>query len=508
MNAGDALAFSWHSASPYMLAWAALCTLVIWRRGGESRSAVVNTLVIYAGAVAAQLGAGALHAAHVEAGAEALYNIAVLIAGVALIRLTGMLFFRALVPAAGLRAPRIAEDILTILAYFVWIIARLRATGMDPSSILASTAVITAVLAFAMQDTLGNVLGGIAIQLDNSINIGDWIKVDDLVGRVVDVRWRSTSIETRNWETVIVPNSVLMKNKVSALGRRQNAPVQWRRWVWFNVDLAAPPTRVIPTIEQAIRDSEIAHVAREPAPNCVLMDFVHGYGRYALRYWLTDLALDDPTDSQVRTHIYTALQRAGLRLAVEERDVRLTEQTEERRREVHEREIARRLAALKSVDLLVGLTPPEIRTVAERLTYSPFARGEIITRQGNVAHWLYILTAGDADIVIDSDAGERRFINTLGAGSFFGEAGLLTGSPRSATVVARTNVECYRLDKASFEDVLKGRPELAEQMSHVMANRQGALATAIAGHETAAKDHATLAQELLSRIRGFFGLSE
>ncbi|MBL8383844.1 MAG: mechanosensitive ion channel [Burkholderiales bacterium] len=505
---GEVLGAGWRPESPYLLGWAALCGLLLWRGGAESRAAVVNTLGVYLAASAVQLAAGALQAGVVGAFAPALLNLGILVAGVALIRLSGMLAFRVLLPGLGLSAPRIVEDLLTILAYFAWIVVRLRATGMDPSSILASTAVVTAVLAFAMQDTLGNILGGIAIQLDNSIQLGDWIRVDDVVGRVVDIRWRSTSIETRDWETVVVPNSLLMKGKFAVLGRRQGAPVQWRRHVRFAVDLAAPPTRVIPAVEQAAREAEIARVAREPQPNCVLTGFEHGYAQYALRYWLTDMNHVTSTDSKMRVQIYTALQRAGWRLAIEERGVRLTEQTEEHRREVHEREVARRLAALATVELFAGLTAAESRTVAERLTYSPFAQGEIITRQGNVAHWLYILTAGEADIVIEADGSARRFVNTLGAGSFFGEAGLLTGAPRSATVVARSNVECYRLDKAAFEDVLRSRPEIAEQMSHVMASRQGALAAAIAGHEAAARDHANRSAELLGRIRQFFGLGD
>ena len=43
-------------------------------------------------------------------------------------------------------------------------------------------------------------------------------------------------------------------------------------------------------------------------------------------------------------------------------------------------------------------------------------------------------------------------------------------------------------------------------MSHLMANRQGALAAAIAGHDAATRDHASRSDELLSRIRSFFGL--
>jgi small-conductance mechanosensitive channel len=508
MNIMAGFAQVWHVESPWVVAWAFLSTLALVWRGGEARAGVVNTAVIFFVATAAQLAAAALFTVDMLSGAIALFNVALLIAGVAAIRLTGMLAFRVALPLAGLNAPRIVEDLVTILGYLVWIIARLRATGMDPSSILASTAVVTAVLAFALQDTLGNILGGIAVQLDNSIEVGDWIRVDDVTGRVADIRWRSTSIETRDWETVIMPNSALMKGKFTVLGRRQGEPAQWRRHVRFAVDLSAPPTRLIPAVEQCVRESEIAHASRTPAPNCVLLGFEHGYGLYDLRYWLTDLRFDDPTDSQVRIHIYTALQRNGWRLAIAEHGVRLTEQTEEHRREVHEREIARRLAALRTVDLFTGLTEIELATIAERLTYSPFAQGEIITRQGNVAHWLYMLTAGDADIVIDGEAGERRFVNTLTAGSFFGEAGLLTGAPRSATVVARTNVECYRLDKTSFEGILRSRPEIAEQMSHVMAMRQGALAAAIAGHDAAAHDHAGRSAEWLQRIRNFFGLAD
>ncbi|MFN0164309.1 MAG: cyclic nucleotide-binding domain-containing protein [Burkholderiales bacterium] len=501
-----ALAFGWQRETPWIVAAALVSTALLWRTGGDSRASSANTLAIFVAATLAQLLAGVLHAISMGNAAVALFNIALLIAGVAAIRLGGMLLFRVLLPAGGVAPPRIAEDLCTFVVYAVWLVARLRATGMDPGSILASTAVVTAVIAFALQDTLGNILGGLAIQFDNSIQLGDWVRIDDVVGRVVDIRWRSTSIETRDWETVVVPNSALMKGRFAVLGKRAGQTTQWRRHVRFSVDLSAAPTRVIPTIEQAIRESEIAHVARSPEPSCVLLGFEHGYANYDLRYWLTDLRNDDPTDSQVRVHVFTALKRHGWRLAVAEHGVRLTEQTEAHRREVEEREIARRMAALATIDLFASLTAPERRTVAARLTYSPFAGGEIITRQGNVAHWLYILTAGEADIVVDTEGHERRFVSTLGAGSFFGEAGLLTGAPRAATVIARSNADCYRLDKAGFEDVLRSRPAIADEMSRVMASRQIALAAAVHADGPPHAAHASAAAEWLARIRAFFAI--
>jgi len=501
----SALVYGWRADSPYLLALAVLFALLAARASAESARSVLRTLTLLVAGTVGQFGAGLLAALGMISGARVLYEISLLAAGIALIRLGGMVLFRVLLPRLRLTVPRIVEDVLIFLVYVAWILVRLRSAGLDPSSLLASTAVVTAVIAFAMQDTLGNILGGLAIQLDNSIKVGDWIRSGDTIGQVVDIRWRSTTIETNAWESVVVPNSLLMKNQFSVLGRRRGQTLRWRRSVGFNVDLAAPPTRVIPAIEAAIREAEIAHIAPAPPPNCVLTNFEHGYGCYELRYWLTDLTADLPTDSQVRVHIYTALQRAGLRLAVEERDIRLTEQTEEHRIQVLEREIERRLAALKVVDLFAGLNADELRTVAERLTYSPFAQGELITRQGNVAHWLYILTGGEADIVHDAN-GQRQRINTLGPGSFFGEAGMMTGAPRSATVVARTNVECYRLDKSSFESILLARPELAEEISRVMASRQGALAAAVSGHSVNTQNATRRHAEVLEKIRAFFAM--
>ena len=111
-----------------------------------------------------------------------------------------------------------------MLAYVGYGLAQLRGAGVDLGSLVTTSAILTAVIAFSMQDTLGNVLGGLAIQLDNSVQVGDWIQLDAMSGRVIDIRWRSTLIETRNWETVVVPNSQLMKASVAIVGRREGQP--------------------------------------------------------------------------------------------------------------------------------------------------------------------------------------------------------------------------------------------------------------------------------------------
>ncbi|MBK6567475.1 mechanosensitive ion channel family protein [Candidatus Aalborgicola defluviihabitans] len=165
---------------------------------------------------------------------------------------------------------------------------------MDTSQLFATSAVITAVLAFSMQDTLGNVLGGVTLQLDNSLRVGDWVRVDDTSGLVTDVHWRYTIIETRNRELVFVPNGWLMKNRFTVLRAVLDAPFAWRRGVQFNIDPSADPDAVIRALERAVLDSEIPHVLTDPPPNAILFDVASGYNRYILRYWLGHPRHDDP----------------------------------------------------------------------------------------------------------------------------------------------------------------------------------------------------------------------
>ena len=509
--------YVWQPESGLVITMAALLGAILLRMLPASRPQITGTLTLYAITVAGQFIAGVFEVMNFGMAARFFHEAFILAGGLALIRLWGMLAFRILLPALRVAQPRILEDIVVMVAYIAWGLVRLRVAGADLSGIVATSAVITAVIGFSMQDTLGNIVGGLAVQLDNSVRIGDWIKIDDLSGRVAEMRWRSISIETRNGETVVVPNSVLMKGKFLILGRSAGEALAWRRQVLFNVDLGTPPARVIPVIEAAIKEAEIANAGKTPPPSCVLLDFEHGYGRYGLRYWLTDLMVDEPTDSTVRTHIYTALQRNGMRIAVGEHNVRLTRVDEQHQAAVQARELARRVNALRRVDLFRLFRDDEIRQVAESLIYTPFAYGDVITRQGNVAHWLYILASGEADVSVESvsgsgssgqteNAASRRIVSQLHSGSYFGEMGLMTGAARTATVTARSDVECYRLDKMAFHDIIAARPEIADEVARVMMARRSELDMAASG---TANSHDTehLRSHLLERMRRFFGLS-
>lgn len=488
-----------------------LVAALVARYARDARTVAASSLGIYAlGLLTLVLGNFGLAMGWLDSAATP-RHIGVLLLGIAGIRLAGVCLFRTILPLLRFTPPSILEDLLVFAGYLIWALVRLSLIGVDLTSIVTTSAVLTAILAFSLQDTLGNILGGTVLQLDNSLHVGDWVQVGDTVGRVVDIRWRSTLIETRNWETVVMPNATLMKNPFSILGRRTEEPVQLRRWIWFKVAYDIKPQRVISVVEQAMNRARITHVAGHPPPNCVLMGVDDSIATYALRYWLNDLAVDDPTDSAVRLRIYAAFQRAGIAFAFPEQTLHLVKESESVREKRRKKDLGKRENVLAQSELFACLNPEECRNLARHLVYAPFVAGETITAQGDTAHWLYLLISGEADIVLRSEHGHSRNVGRIGAGrssSFFGEMGLLTGAARSASVIAHTDVECYRLDKPGFEQLLRERPGIAEEISGIMAQRKADLAVAHEGISQEDRERAIKANQtaLLRGIRHFFRL--
>ena len=437
-----------------------------------------------------------------------------------IINTAAMVVVLVLLPRVGLALPVIAGELLAGVGYVVATLGVFARHDIDLSGALATGAVVSAVLAISLQTTLGNILGGVALQLDGSIHEGDWIQLENgKQGKVRAIRWRHTLVETRDWATIVVPNAQLLANNITLLGMRDGKKTPARMWVYFNVDFRYPPSRVTEVVMDAVLGSPIENVAADPAPNCVCMDFAKdtrdSFAYYALRYWLIDLASDDGTNSRVRARIYAALHRAEIPLAVPAQ-LQILEMHDEAHHARHaKREAEAHLAAIKTVGLLRSLDDGELRTLADGLIHAPFVAGEIITRQGATAHYLYIMTSGRAEIrtKVDPDGDGpaptlTRTVATISAPDFFGEMGLVTGEPRSADVVAASDVECYRLGKATFERVLLARPEIAVELSHKLATRRVELIAAREGLDAVARKAREESEraKILGGIKTFFGL--
>jgi small-conductance mechanosensitive channel/CRP-like cAMP-binding protein len=430
-----------------------------------------------------------------------------LCAVISVINVAGVFTFSLILPKVRARISKFVEDLILAGAYVVGGFAVISASGANLSGILATSAVVTGVVAFSLQDTLGNIIGGMVLHLEDAFMPGDWIGVDKYEGIVREIRWRQTTIETLDGDLVVIPNIILMKSPVTVLGGAAGN-IRFRA-VSFNVYYDWAPGEVMAAVDQALKEDPPMNVAASPAPYCGIKEFQTGCVAYELRYYLSDLSSPGATDSRMRAKIYYALSRAGIKLSIPVRSVVVTEGADEAAQKSVKSENARRLAALKGVDVFQALNDAERQLLAGQLKPTPFSAGEMMTRQGAVADWLYIIYSGKAEVRLYSGGTDAyKTVKTLGPGDFLGEMGLLTGEPRTATAVAAGEVGCYRLDREGFRGILASRAEIAESIAALLAKRRVELAAAkehLAG-ESAARALGSEQRDLLSKIKNFFKL--
>jgi CRP-like cAMP-binding protein len=156
------------------------------------------------------------------------------------------------------------------------------------------------------------------------------------------------------------------------------------------------------------------------------------------------------------------------------------------------------------VDFLSVLAPEQIEVLARDATIQRYLPGECVVRQGEAGQELYVILEGTADVRIRQD-GRSLTVATLQKGQFFGEMSLLTGEPRTATVVARTPLRVVAVGKQGLSRVAQEDGRVIDLIGEVVARRQ--LATAVA-KEQLAKEGVTIAvvnqtRSLTERIRRF-----
>lgn len=484
---------------------AALAVAAIFRK---ERPQVGQSIVLLAIAFAAR-GAELLSAQlKYEASARMCDFIALLLQGMAFLNLGLAAAFGLLLAAVRCEPPRILRDLAKAFVYFAFALYLLSTRQVDLTGIVATSAVVTAVVGFSLQDVLGNVMGGLALNIDRSVRVGDWVSFGGMSGIVREIGWRHTAIESRDGDLHIVPNSQLMKNAVTLLGGGRDATRQQRRAVEFPVDLRFAPARVIAAVEGALLRQRIDGVAAAPPPHVILTGVRDGLAVYAARYWLLDLQRDLTVDSAVRARVVAGLERAQIPIGIPRAETTLALESDENAR-AFSRMRQRALDALSGVDIVSSLTPDERAALAARLRFVPFAPGDAILVQGEAGEYLVILSRGSADVMVSLEGGTPTKVATIDAPDFCGEYGMLTGERRQASVVATTEVDAWRLAKEDFQEVLAQRPAISDEVAAVLAERAVALRAAREHLSEPARRTMVQTQNrsIRERIERFFGLS-
>ena len=401
-----------------------------------------------------------------------------------------------LVQQRGLYLPgplRLAIQIV-LLAVVGLILLRM-AVRINVVALVAVPTVLTAVIGFALKDTITRLFEG--IMLGRIMHIGDWVNLVGKEGQVADISLGHVTLKTREGDWVMVPNNLVAQKEIVNYSRPTR---QHLCSVAIEAAFSDSPTRVIEVLERAAASAP--GVVTPPVPQALVAAYQDSGIQYRVRFWIDNYAERMQIESRVLAYIWQAFRRNGIEVPYPVRVMQpptQAEQTAEQSRHA----IRERLA---QIDFLAGLAPVELDRLAtgvERRVYLP---GEAVVREGEPGEEFFYVDRGNATISTRTTAGNQTVVK-LAASQYFGEMSLLTGEPRAATVTADTELHVLVVGKRIMQELIAANPMLAEHMGSTLVERQAALAQAKqtapgpAHGAVAAKHRDTLAE----RIRRFLG---
>ena len=179
---------------------------------------------------------------------------------------------------------KMAANIVRALLLFVGLLLALSAVGIDLTALSVLGGAIGVGLGFGLQKIAANYISGFVILAEQSLRIGDMVKVDGFEGRVSDIRTRYTVIRSLNGRESIVPNEMLITQRVenSSLADPRvslSTTVQ----VAYGTDVRALKSRLEAVV------AGVPRVLAEPAPNCQLAEFAADGINLNIAFWVGDL---------------------------------------------------------------------------------------------------------------------------------------------------------------------------------------------------------------------------
>ena len=370
---------------------------------------------------------------------------------------------------------------------------------------LVSSGIAVGIIGFALQETLGNFFSGLSISAERPFEIGDWVTVAGLDGRVVEINWRATKIRTRENDLVIVPNAKIASSEIINYYRPGRVHV---RRLNVGISYVVPPNKV----KEVLREAALRcpKVARQPPPEILFTGYGDNALQFQVRIWIADYEFWPQIESEVYTYFWYALRRNRIEIPYPIRTVHLHSIPEADAVAERDRQVARVVPVLKEIDVFQPLREQELTQLAGEMATMEFAAKEKICQEGDPGDSFYIIDRGRVEVRKRDSMGRDSRLAVLERGKYFGEMSLLTGEKRSATVETLEDTAVLILDKENFRKVLLANEQIAENLSRVLAQRQSdtvsKMAELSASRSAAGVEEERSSSAFLKRIREFFAL--
>ncbi|MEB3323015.1 MAG: mechanosensitive ion channel family protein [Synechococcaceae cyanobacterium] len=398
------------------------------------------------------------------------------------------------------RPAKILRDLgLLLIAAAITVVVLQQQARINVVGLVTTSAVLTAVIGLAAQETLKDLFAGIMLQVDAPFREGDFLDLgEDICGWVVSLTLMSTRLQHVHGALITLPNSRLWGGHIRRFGRR--GPIA--REIHLNLELTLPPEQARALLLEVAAQHPL--VLPDPAPEA----FVYAYGDQAITYEL-EVWQEDPTDNgfdllrgQLLAQIWYGLERLGRSLP---RPIR----------ELHPRPrlprpegpaalgMEERLGLLQQNAIFGHLTSAQLERIAPHTRCVRFAPGEAVVVEGDEGHAMFQVVRGRVQVLKRMDDGRHHPLAELGEGAVFGEMSVFNEEPRTATVRALVECTLLEVERDDLRPLLAGNPALVERLAHLIGERRAQLSNL--SREVGEAQTNQLLRTMLRMFSGFKG---
>ena len=412
--------------------------------------------------------------------------------------------------------PELLLSIIRILLVMLLAFGVLRfELGVDIAPLLASTALITAVIGFALQGVLGNLLAGMSLHITRSVVPGDWIEIDGLSGKVTETNWRETRIRTMGGHVKILPNSRVSEATVHNMVRPNPAR---RHTIDVGASYSDAPDDVIVALVAAAK--EVSSVLPHPDPDVFITEFQDFGINYRLRFWTRDYHRKEAIDGEVNRIIWYKFKRAGIEIPFPMSDQLLNDYlmlvNNQMKLDPKDKELAFIAQGLFDSDLAQKLvldesgqpllTLQDLQTIAPLVRRVRFTRDETLFHQGDEGHTCHVLVSGKlaGRVLGEKDTVIAEF--ELEEGCLVGEMSLMLDMPRSAEIKVTESSVLLELGPDAFRGLLGLNDKVPSAFARLAAERASANQESMEKWSSSQDDSTSASYSEKGLLRRFMGL--
>jgi small-conductance mechanosensitive channel len=335
---------------------------------------------------------------------------------------------------------------LAIIFSYIW--------GANVGGLFTALGITSIVLGLTLQNSVGQIISGLLLLFEQPFQIGDWVDTPSARGRVVEVNWRATHIDTGSG-LQIIPNSVLANASFANLSR---PPGEHSITVVTEFDPNDPPDEVCGLLAKVA--ANLPHLRPGAAPSSV----VAGAGQYKTSIPLRSPADGGPARAIFLRWIWYAARRNDLRLDGVTDDFASSERSE---------------TSLRIIAPTLRLSHTDQQLLLPHVRITRYGADETIQFPGQVPKRMTFIVNGRVRLIARGEDGAMVPVRTVDEGDFIGSTAL-TREAVTSGAYAVEEVTVLQIDREHMEELVLRKPLLLQEIGRTIEERHDDVRRALA----------------------------